>query len=231
MSRESREGASQTTILTHAVMVGVTPLIPIPFLDDAVKIYLLRRLVRTIGTARGVTLDDEAVKALADDPGGGCLLGCLGTVLFYPIKKIFRKIFFLLEWKRAVDLVSATYHRAILVDHAMAGGGLVRGPAAVRAAVDTVVRETPTRPVEEAVRTTFRQSKKALGGAAAIMQRAVSGLRRRATPDEVGAALEPVRDEEAHQVEGVVSSLGDRINAIPKEHFDIMRRRLDELLG
>jgi hypothetical protein len=227
----SRESGNQTTILTHAVMVGLTPLIPVPFLDDAVKTYLQRRLVRSIGSTRGVSLDDETVKALADDPSGGCLLGCLGTVVFYPIKKIFRKIFFLLEWKRAVDLVSLTYHRAILLDHAIAEGWLARGPANVRAAVDEVVRETPTRPVEEAVRTTFRQSKSALKGAAAILQRAVSGLRREATPDEVGAAIEPVRDEEVHQVEGVVSSLGDRINAIPKEHFDGMRRRLAERLG
>jgi hypothetical protein len=224
--------ANQSAILTHAVLIGLTPLIPIPFLDDAIKSYLQRRLVRSLASARGVRLESEDVKTLADDASGGCLRGCLGTIVVYPISKISRKILFLLEWKRAVDLVSISYHRGFVVDDALANAYLERhGAPGVRAAVDVVVRETPVRPVEEAVRATFRQSKSALVAIVATMQRALGGLGRGATPDEVGAALEPARGEEAERVKGVVASLGERINAVPRDHFDAMRRRLAEILG
>lgn len=235
MSTTNRETPNQTTIVSHAVLTGVSALIPIPLLDDAVKTYFQRRLVRALAHSRGVVLSPEEVKTLADDAGGGCVSGCVGTVVFYPIKKIFRKIFFVLEWKRAVDLASLNFHRGFLLDHALGQPWLApaghRTVADLRAAVDQVVRETPTKPVEESIRATFRQSKSALVGAASLIQRTLSGLGGKPTAEKVGPAVESIEEEEERQVEGVVSSLAGRINALPKEHFESMRRRLDALLG
>lgn len=229
MAPENRPTANEGLILTHSVLIGVTPLIPVPFLDDAVKAYLQRRLVRSLARARGVELGGDDVKQLADERGG-CLSGCLGTVLLYPIKKLVRKLLIFLEMKRAVDLVSLSYHRGLLFDYALERGWVgapgTRPAADVRSAVDEVIRETPVRPVEEAVRSTFRQSKSALVGAASLMQRALRGVSGRPTVDEVGVAIERVEEEEERQVEGVVASLAARIQAIPGEHFDAMRRRL-----
>src|SRR5262245_48986903 len=94
---------NQKLILSHAVLIGLTPLIPIPFVDDLVKSYFQRRMVRKLSAIYGKILSDQEIKTLADDPDQGCLWGCLSNVLLFPLKLLFRLIFFFLEWKRAVD--------------------------------------------------------------------------------------------------------------------------------
>lgn len=42
------EGGNQRLIITHAVLTGSIPLIPIPIVDDLVKSYFQRRLVREL---------------------------------------------------------------------------------------------------------------------------------------------------------------------------------------
>jgi hypothetical protein len=223
-------------ILTHAVLTGLTPLIPIPLLDDLVKAYFLRRLVRRLGASHGFTLDPEDVKILADEPETGCLPGCLGRVLLYPVKKIFRKIFFFLEWKRATDLVSRTYHRGYLLDHAIREGwygpGLGLQPAqAVRAAVDAVCVEVPTSPVTQAVRGVFGQSKAALKGAVSLLQGSLQRVT--GSPDDarVAEAVEAVEAEEEAEIGGVIDRLQQAIERIPSSHFDRLRSLLAARLG
>src|ERR671912_751047 len=104
------EAGSQRGLVTHAIFVGLTPLIPVPVVDDLAQAYFRRRLVRTLAASHGRTLSAEELDALTSEPGGGCLRGCAVQVVLYPLKKIFRKIFFFLEWKRAADLTSQTYH-------------------------------------------------------------------------------------------------------------------------
>lgn len=232
------EGASRKLLVTHAVLVGLTPLIPIPVVDDLVKSHLLRRMVRALASGRGHRLSPEEVEALTAERGGGCLGGCLGQVVLYPLKKIFRKIFFFLEWKRAADLTSRTYHYGYLIDHALRpradGARLIeRKPAAeVGAAIDAVCREAPIKPLESAVGATFRGSKNVLAGAAKILERA---LRRRGTPRPdpraVAEAVESVESEEERQIEGVTRGLQGAIANIPEEHFRLLRYALDARLG
>jgi hypothetical protein len=221
---------NQNRIIRYAVLTGLTPLIPIPFLDDVVKSYFQRRLTRRLAQEHGVTLDEATVRALSDDAGGSCLLGCLGTVVVYPIKKLLRKIFIFLEWKRSVDFTSLMLHRGFLLDAALRNGHLApagpRSAAEVRAAIDAVVREAPVKPVEEAVRGTFRQSKGILMGAAAMLQGALQGVSGKAQPDEVAAAVESVREKEDEQISGVVASLQGKLFSIPGEHFKNLERKL-----
>src|SRR5512138_648522 len=106
-------------ILVHALLAGLTPLIPIPFLDDWVKNIFLRRMVRAIASARGVTLGNAEVEALIqEDFWSGCVEGCLYSVL-YLLREIFSKIFFWIEWQRAFTLVSATCYAGFLLDAAL----------------------------------------------------------------------------------------------------------------
>jgi hypothetical protein len=226
---------NQNRILRYAVLTGLSPLVPIPFLDDVVKSYFQRRMVRRVAQEHGVTLDEAAVRALADDAGGSCLLGCFGTVLFYPIKKVLRKIFIFLEWKRAVDFTSLMLHRGYLLDAALRNGRLApAGPNSaeeVRAAIDAVVREAPVKPVEEAVSATFRQSKSVLTGAASMLQSALQGVSRKAKPDEVAAAVESIREKEDDQISGVVDSLQSRLRSVPGDHFKSLEAKLLSKLG
>src|ERR1051325_3817119 len=87
------EGVGQRGLVTHAVLVGLTPLIPVPLLDDLVKNYFRRRMVRGLAAASGRSLSEEELKALASEKERGCLTGCLIAVLVYPLKAVFRRGF------------------------------------------------------------------------------------------------------------------------------------------
>jgi hypothetical protein len=223
------EATTQRRILQHSVLSALALLIPVPFVDDMVVDYFRRRLVRRLGEERGMAIPEEDVRTLADDESKGCLPGCLGAVVLYPIKKIFRQIFFFLEWKRATDIVSTVYHRGVLLDWAMEQGRLgPKSAAEVRAAIDAVLAETPVGPVEMAVRGVFNQSKSVLKGGVAILQRAVGG--REKQPEQVAGAVEAVKAEEDRQISGVVDLLQQQIATVPDEHFTRMRERLSARL-
>jgi hypothetical protein len=226
----------QGSLVTYAVLTGLTPLIPVPVLDDAVKGYFRRRLVRALAAARGRALADAEVAALASERGEGCLRGCAVQAVVYPLKKVFRKIFFFLEWKRAADLTSQTYHFGYLIGYALeagAGGTTLldaHGAERVGEAVAAVCREAPLRPVERVVTGTFRQSRKALGAAAALLGQSLRRLTGRAREAELAEAIAEVEPREAREVEPVVSRLRQALASVPAEHFQDLRRRLDEKL-
>src|ERR1043166_3337787 len=174
-SRRGAEVGSQRALVAHAVLTGLTPLIPLPLVDDLAKNYFRRRLVRGLGAASGRGLSDDEASALLKEKGRGCLLGCLSAALVYPLKAVFRKVFYFLEWKRAVDLASRTYHFGYLTAYALrpreGGATLVDlcGAEAVGQAIQTVCREAPIRPVEAAIAGTFRGSRRGLRAAANLL--------------------------------------------------------------
>jgi hypothetical protein len=238
LTRASETG-NQRGLVTYAIFVGLTPLIPVPVLDDLAQSYFRRRLVRMLAASHGRALGPEDFDALASERGGGgCLSGCLVQALVYPLKKVFRKVFYFLEWKRAADLTSQTYHFGYLLNYALqpreGGESLValRGAVAVREAIDAVCREAPIKPVESAVFGTFRQSKRVLGSAAGLLSqtlRRVTG--RRPDREQVERAIETIEPEEERELETVVTRMQKAIAGVPDEHFKNLRARLDARLG
>jgi hypothetical protein len=230
----SLENSNQNLILTHAVLTGLTPLIPIPILDDLAKSYFQRRMVRKLSAVYNQNISDKDIKNLIDDRGG-CLSGCLGMVLLFPFKLIFRKLFFFLEWKRAIDTVSLTYYQGYLIEYALQQRYCApAGPHTanqVRDAIDRVCRETGTGPIERAVRGTFSQSKEVLKGAAELLQRSLQRTPGKPDENRVAQAAEAVEEEEENRIKGVTSRLQEAIKDVPPGHFQRMRARLAELLG
>jgi hypothetical protein len=231
------EAGNQRGLITHAVLVGLTPLIPVPVVDDLAQGYFRRRLVRHLAAANGRSLSASELDALTRERAGGCLRGCLVTVLVYPLKAIFRKVFYFLEWKRAADLTSRTYHYGYLVNYAMRGRGDdpplldVRSASDVNAAIQAVCREAPIKPVEGAIGGTFRQSKRVLRAAAGLLGQSLRRLTGRARPEQVADAIETVEPQEQREIEPVVTRLQKSIAAVPDEHFRLLRARLDARLG
>lgn len=230
---QTKEQGNNRSIVTHAVLVGLTPLIPVPILDDVVKGYFRRRMVRGLSAAQGRVLSDVEMAALTSEGGGGCLRGCAGTLVVYPLKKVFRKVFYFLEWKRAVDLTSQTYHYGYLVNYALqprAGGATLmdlRPAAEVGRAIDAVCREAPIKPVESAVSGTFRKSKRVIGSAADLLGRSLRRLSGRASEREVERAVEEIEPEEERELAPVVARLQNSIASVPEEHFRRLRDALD----
>ena len=223
MKAEGEGGAQQHVLVTHAVLTGLTPLIPVPLVDDLVKSYFRKRLVRSLAASAGRALSDEEANALASEPEGGCLRGCVGAVLIYPLKAVFRKIFYFLEWKRAVDLTSRTYHFGYLVGHALrrreGAPSLLdaHGARAVNEAIEAVCREAPIKPLESAVGGTFRKSKGVLRTAAALLSKSLR--RQPPQPERVAEAIESVEPEEERELKPVVTRLQNSLATVPDSHF------------
>ena len=229
------EGAQQHVLITHAVLTGLTPLIPVPLVDDLVKNYFRKRLVRRLAAAAGRALSEEELDALSSEREGGCLRGCVVTVFVYPLKAVFRKIFYFLEWKRAADLTSRTYHFGYLVGHALRrredAPSLLdtHGARAVNEAVEAVCREAPIKPLESAVGGTFRKSKGVLRAAAALLSRSL----RRQPPqrERVARAIESVEPEEERELQPVVTRLQRSLASVPEDHFRTLRENLEARLN
>jgi hypothetical protein len=234
--RVEEGGAQQHVLVMHSVLTGLTPLIPVPLLDDLVKNYFRKRLVRSLAAAAGRALSDEELSALASEPESGCLRGCATTVLIYPLKAIFRKIFYFLEWKRAVDLTSRTYHFGYLVGHVLRrregdAPSLLdtHGARAVNEAIEAVCREAPIKPLESVVGGTFSKSKGVLRSAAALLSRSLR--RQPPRPERVAEAIESVEPEEERELQPVVTRLQRSIGSIPEEHFRSLRDALEARLN
>lgn len=220
-----------STIITHAVLTGLTPLIPIPLLDDLVKSYFQKRMVRQLSAAHGRRLSTADVATLTEERGNGCLTGCVWQVLAYPIRKIFRKVLFFLEWKRAVDLTSRTYHQGYLLDYALSEGWLAQPPhaksaAEIGAAIEDVCRNSPIKPVEAAINLSFRQSKSVLLAGVRVLEKSLRRLRGQPDETELSEAVTAIEAEEEREIEGVVGQLQKAIGAIPDEHFRQLRAQL-----
>jgi hypothetical protein len=223
--------ANQRQIILHAVLAGLTPLIPVPLVDDLVKSYFQRRLVRKLAATHLQSLSDADVETLADDKDSGCLSGCLTTVLLLPLKAIFRKIFFFLEWKRAVDIVSHNYYRGFLIDHALTENWLaVRQAKDIRLAIDFVLGQLNTSLIERSVKGIFNQSQTVLRNAARLLQNSLRQITRRASQNQVAEVLESVQSQEEAEVAGIVGQLESSINQIPPEHFEKLRLQLTQIL-
>ena len=227
---------NQRLLVTHAVLAGLTPLIPIPLIDDLLKTYFVRRLVRSLAAADRYTFSDDEIKLLADQREKGCIRGCLTTGFLLPFKLVFRKIFFFLEWKRAVDTVSQVYYHGYLVDCALSEGWChpagPRTPAEVRTAIDAVLDQLNTKLIERAVRGTFNQSKSGLKSAAGILERRLRrGPERTASLEQVAEVVEEVEEQEEREIEGITRQLQNAIGEIPSTHFKRLREDLANRLG
>jgi hypothetical protein len=219
---------NQRLIISHALLTGLTPLIPVPIIDDLVKSYFQRRLVRELTRAYAINLTEQEIQNLAGDASSGCLAGCLGGAILLPFKLIFRKLFFFLEWKRAADTVSRTFHQGYLLDCALKEGWFPgqRNAIELRAGIDAVCREVGTGPVERAVSLTLSQSKATLKSAANLMNRSLKSISGKRDAEQVARAAEAVEAEEEREIGGVIDRLQNSIQSVPDDYFHNLRARL-----
>ena len=226
---------NQRLIVSHSVLTGLTPLIPIPIVDDLARVYFVRRLVRKLAAVHGCEVSYEEIKILADQPDSGCLRGCAMATLLLPFKLIFRKVFFFLEWKRAVDTASHVFYQGYLVDWSLGKGWCVpagrRSILEVRQAIDAVLGRLDTSLINRAIRGTFSQSKSTLKNAAAMLARGLRRTPRTASPEQVGEAVEALEEREDKVIEGIIERLQSAIGSIPVGHFRRLREDLAAQLG
>ncbi len=130
----------------EVMLAGLTPLIPLPLLDDYAERQVLRGIYRRMAQAHAVALTDEALELLVEDRSS-TLLGCMALAIKWPLKKLFRTVLYFLTIKDVVDAVARNSHRVAIMKQAFADGHLPERVAEVRAAMDAVLDRTDYSPV------------------------------------------------------------------------------------
>ena len=234
-SEPRSRGASDGILLTHTALVALTPLLPIPFVDELVERYVLRRMVRRLASAHRLRIWDEEVSALVDRRSTRLLGRAVLGAALSPLKRLLRKTFLVLVGKKVIDTASSCYHRGWLIDRAFALGLCApHGPHSartVREAIDEVLRQVPvaTSPVTQAIRVGLERSRDGLALALAPVRQWVAVLRREPIDAEVGRTVDDA--ERKVEAAGVVEQLRRALTAVPAEHFDSLERALAERLG
>ena len=204
----------QRILVTHAVLVGSTQLVPIPVLGNLAKNYFRKHLIRRLAVAEGRVLPDGDLNALAAERGQN---RSAWLVLAYPLKWAFPMLFYFVDLKRAAHLASQTYHFGYLVRYAMqsrAGDGSLldlHGSQDVNEAIQVVSREGPIKPLTSAFDSTFHQSKRALRAGAAQLARSLRRLTGLALPEQVAEAIAHIESDQEREIAPVVTCLQDSI--------------------
>lgn len=204
--RATRPTDAQFRHLTfHSILAGLTPLIPVPFLDDRIHDAVKRRMVQEIVRGVGVSLDDRARDVLAGVESGesrGCAGWALWAIkrsfflLLKLIRKLYRKVLIFLAVQQGVDTASRAFHEGYLLHVGLArheGDRLDEAAArALRSRVDRVLERVDPRPIHQAISTIFRGSKDLLKTASQLLSRPFRDREtaRRAAPEAVPTEAE-----------------------------------------
>jgi len=106
-------------------------LIPLPLIDIAFEVLFRRRIPGAIAKARQLEITPNVRRQLGKAVGGPLsLTGCFSVVFAagrYVLKRIWRKIIYILAMKDATTALSEYWHRAFLIDHMVRAGHLGPG--------------------------------------------------------------------------------------------------------
>ncbi|MBK8943323.1 MAG: hypothetical protein IPM79_38415 [Polyangiaceae bacterium] len=228
--------ADDTTqvLLAHSVLVGLTPLIPIPILDDYVKDHVERRLTLEIGRRHGIELAPADVAALMGEGEGGLLRSVATAVVTFPLRLVFRKLFMVLEVKRASDEASRSFHYAYLLDRALSWRAMAphgaASPGLVREAIVAACEGITVSPMAGAFRAVLEGSKDLVAAASESLLRAVRPKQRGAhvAPEDVQRGVDAASNG---PVSPIVERLKAAMNEVPSEHFAALEAAFAAKLG
>ena len=217
--------------ITPVVLIGASALIPIPFLDDIAKAYLEKHLFRVLAQKEGFELSKEEAEHLTQDPSSGCCaLGCLGSALLYPMKKILRKLFFFLEIKRSVDQSTTALAQAWLFQLSLKEG--LWGPGLdlekahqLRRAIRLACRNERVKPLEAAVAYAFRGAKGTLMDfAAKFTQKAKSD------EAELARTVDKLEADKEDEMVGITQRLAKSLHQNSDSHLSGLAQAYREAL-
>ncbi len=227
-------------MLYHVVLIGVSTLVPFPFLDDLFGDYFERRLVWRLARSHGVSLSSRQVRQLAQQGGIGCTTGC-SLVFSYLIQETIQTFLPWLKWQHAVDRATEAYYSGYLWNSVFASPNFDRERSSrYGKAVQNARKGTNTELVKNLVRATFNSSR----GLVVDISRGLFRLamysvrhpfwflrRRRKIadegPDEIAEERQPgVRS----LIEEVTGNLMEHVSSVPQGHFDRLNERLQSEL-
>lgn len=104
-------------VMYHVVLIGIAPLIPIPFLDDALITFLWQHMVSGLANSHTINLNKSQIKQLNHQSKFACSDGCL-----FIINRIVRQFIPWWEWSRGVSLATDAYYTGYLLNELFSSG-------------------------------------------------------------------------------------------------------------
>ena len=105
-------------IATSAALAGACPLIPVPFVDDAIIEQVRRRMYTKIAATRGVSLSSADARFLGARVSN-VFTHLLTGVVLWPAKKLLRKLLYFLAIKSCADVATSVFHEGWLFARAV----------------------------------------------------------------------------------------------------------------
>lgn len=218
-------------LLTVIVLVGASALLPVPFLDDVAKVYLERRMLRALARREGMTLSSQELERLTVQPEGGCcMLGCLGKVVIYPIKKLLRKVLFFLEIKRSMDQSSTALAEAWLFSLALrrgfwSPGRDIASADQLREVIDASCNSHGVKPLETAFNHAFQGAKDTMVELAGRFTGKNVGDR-----EKMDQAMSKLEAEESEKLDGLSRKLKEALSEVGEGYLQRFAREFETQL-
>lgn len=113
-------------LITYAALNGISIMIPVPFLDDAVADYFSRRMLAYLASAHHLNLRPQEIAILATGQGEGCFVALYRRGLLHSIKVMARRLlddlFFLWAVREVAQRFTHNYYHGYLMDYAFREG-------------------------------------------------------------------------------------------------------------
>lgn len=227
------------TNLYHSILIGAAFLVPIPFLDERLAIFLWKHMVSDLAKLHNRTLTKEQVLALSYQSRFVISEGCL-FLLRRVFKELLQEIFFFLEWRKAIHLASDAYYSGYLLNELFAREGFDPAKSEQYAiAMQKAKQGVNMKLVQGVFRGNFRSGRGVLRSVAKWLSSITVGYAkdswaRRKKQKTTDAATEEQMENffEMHKsrfqelLKDLIASLQTGIGNLPREHFDELRERL-----
>ncbi|MCP4895640.1 MAG: hypothetical protein GY906_01595 [bacterium] len=160
--------ALEWRVYAEATCAGLSALIPLPFVDLAFEAYFRRRMPAAVASSMGSSLPHRVERELGRVPFQfSATQGCLWlpiNVTRYVLRKIWRKVIYVLTVADAVEQVGYYWHRARLLEHVLHShrpGAEMSTEDSTYVAFHQVLRETESSPLRGAARKVVRSVRRA----------------------------------------------------------------------
>jgi hypothetical protein len=137
---------AHSSVAQHAFAVGLTSFIPIPILDEWLRVRFLQRSFAAVAAAEATDLNPAMLKLLAQDRLG-FLAGCVVAIVWWPLRKLIRTVLYVLTVKEFMDWTCEGVLRAEMVRYACQTGALPSDPERVGRTMRRVMIAHPHSPV------------------------------------------------------------------------------------
>jgi hypothetical protein len=157
--RTTPQRSRELIVAYHTILIGTSPLIPVPFLDEWIMTHVWRHMVSELAKSYGCQLSSVQVRQLAYQNQFNCSQGC-AAIIIYPLKEIIGEILFWLEWRRGVNLATSAYYSGYLLNVLFAIETFdPRRASQYQEAIQTAIKGTNSKLVRKVIRGTFLSGK------------------------------------------------------------------------